>query len=167
MRSSITTFGLYALQALLFLGTQVCAKYNTTYTGYPPEYCVGNSTSNPVPSKFGIILFPGWEPLDVFGPYDALYTLARSQRIDISWIAEYMEDAITTGPRNAAMNPYNSTAFIGIKPTHNFTTAPSDLEVLLVPGGLGTRAPDLDNTLNFIKQIYPKLQYYSRFARAR
>ncbi len=46
-------------------------------------------------------------------------------------------------------------------PTHTFETAPP-LDVLFVPGGLGTRAPSplLNSTIAFIKERYPTLQYF-------
>ncbi|GAB7334947.1 hypothetical protein MBLNU13_g06821t1 [Cladosporium sp. NU13] len=155
MRSS----ALYSLAAGL---SGAFAAYNTTYTGYPPEYCVGKSATNKTspPNKWGIILFQAYEPLDVWGPYEALFTLARTIKVDVSFLAETM-DPVTTRPRMASMNKFNSSAFVSVPPTHTFATAPSDLEVLLVPGGAGARAPDADlkATLDFIKETYPKLKY--------
>jgi len=112
----------------------------------------------PPPNKWGFVLFQAYEPLDIFGPYEALFTLSRSHRIDIAWLAETLEP-VTTAPQLAAMNKMNSSAFIGVPPTHTFATAPSDIEVLLVPGGAGARAPNLNATLEFIKETYPKLKY--------
>lgn len=57
------------------------------------------------------------------------------------------------------MNAFNSSAFITVPPTHTFANAPSDLEVLLVPGGAGSRAPNLNATLDYIKEVFPKLKY--------
>jgi transcriptional regulator GlxA family with amidase domain len=103
-------------------------------------------------------LFQAYESMDLFGPYEALLTLSRSRRIDIAWLAETLEP-VTTAPQLAAMNKMNSSAFISVPPTHTFATAPSDLEVLLIPGGAGARAPNLNATLGFIKETYPKLKY--------
>lgn len=110
------------------------------------------------PNKWGFVLYQAYEPLDIWGPYEALYTLARNEKIDIAWLAETL-DPVTTAPQLAAMNPQNSSAFITIPPTHTYATAPSDLEVLLVPGGLGSRAPNINGTLEFIVQSFPKLKY--------
>ena len=117
-----------------------------------------NATSLPPPHKWGIVLFRAFEPLDVFGPYEALFTLARSSRIDISWLAETLEP-VSTAPQSPSMNKFNSSAFISIPPTHTFATAPSDIEVLLIHGGAGARAPNLNATLEYIKTTYPKLKY--------
>lgn len=49
-----------------------------------------------------------------------------------------------------------------IVPTHTYDTAPSDLEVLFVPGGVGIINPSkevLNPLLAFIKKTYPKLRY--------
>lgn len=167
---------------LATLAEVVSAAYNSTDTGYPPSYCkcirrnccardqknnhspasgVGNNTiSNTTtpPNKWGFVLFRSFEPLDLFGPYEALFTLSRTRTIDIYWLAETL-DPVTTQPQIASMNPYNSSAFVSIPPTHTFATAPSDLEVLLVPGGAGARAPNLNATLHFIKERFPKLKY--------
>lgn len=150
---------LYCLATCLLPISQALALYNTTYTGYPPTYCVGNSSSvtpSSPPNKWGFVLYRAFEPLDVFGPYEALFTLARTHRIDISWLAETLEP-VSTGPQLAAMNPMNSSAFVGVPPTHTFATAPSDIEVLLVPGGLGSRAPNINATLDYITDVFPKL----------
>jgi transcriptional regulator GlxA family with amidase domain len=81
-------------------------------------------------------------------------------KVDISFLAETL-DPVTTKPRMASMNKFNSSAFVSVPPTHTFATAPSDLEVLLIPGGAGARAPDADlkPTMDFIKETYPKLKY--------
>lgn len=57
------------------------------------------------------------------------------------------------------MNPKNSSSFIGIPPTHSYATAPRDIEVLLVPGGLGSRSPYINSTLDYITKSFPKLKY--------
>ncbi|KAL8348983.1 hypothetical protein RB601_002137 [Gaeumannomyces tritici] len=46
-----------------------------------------------------------------------------------------------------------------IAPTHTFTNAPSDLEVLIIPGGLGTRSPNAGELVQFVKETYPRLRY--------
>ena len=113
------------------------------------------------PKKFGILLFPGFEPLDVFGPAEVIQTLSRRRPLSLYLIpntnATDSLEAVSTQPRSAAMNPYNSTAFQSIVPTHTLATVPDDLEVLLVPGGLGTRAPDLNATIDWVRATYPKL----------
>lgn len=47
-----------------------------------------------------------------------------------------------------------------VVPTHTFATAP-DLDVLLVPGGLGSRGspPEVTAAVEFIRDVYPHLKY--------
>ena len=56
------------------------------------------------------------------------------------------------------MNSKNSSFWPKILPTHTFATAP-ELDVLLVPGGAGVRAPDVKNITDFIADRYPSLEY--------
>lgn len=104
-----------------------------------------------------MILFQAFESLDVFGPLDALQTLSRSYQMDLALIAPTM-DPVSTQPRAKVMNPKNSTFFQAVLPTHTFATAPP-LDVLMIPGGLGTRAPDLNATIDWIAKTYPTVKY--------
>lgn len=63
---------------------------------------------NPPPVKYGMLLFRSFEPLDVFGPLEALYILSRLHHLELFLISETMDD-VTTRPVTAAMNPLNST----------------------------------------------------------
>jgi transcriptional regulator GlxA family with amidase domain len=56
------------------------------------------------------------------------------------------------------MNLKKSNFFQSVVPTHTLKDAP-DLDVLIIPGGLGTRALDLNNAIDYIATTYPKLQY--------
>lgn len=45
-------------------------------------------------------------------------------------------------------------------PTHTFNAPPEDLEVLFVPGGIGTRGEALvAPAVEFVGKMYPKLRY--------
>lgn len=83
--------------------------------------------------------------------------LASQFKINLSIIAETL-DPVSTKARTLAMNSTGSDFGESVVPTHSFATAPP-LDVLIVPGGSGTRAPDLNNTRTFIKNTYPSLQY--------
>lgn len=73
--------------------------------------------------RLGVLLFPGFELLDVFGPLEMFGNLPKE--VEISMIAESSEPvASTQGPRVAI----------------DATIADVDsLDLLLVPGGIGTR----------------------------
>lgn len=106
---------------------------------------------------YGVLLFQAFESLDVFGPLDALQMLSRQYKMELALISA-TANPVTTKPRAPSMNPKNSSFFQSVVPTHTLGNAP-DLDVLIIPGGLGTRAPDLDNIIDYIKTTYPKLKY--------
>jgi hypothetical protein len=68
--------------------------------------------TSPPPVNFGMLLFRSFEPLDVFGPLEALYMLSRIRHLNLFLISETME-VVTTQPVVAAMNPMNSTMVSG------------------------------------------------------
>ncbi len=116
------------------------------------------TSSKPVPTNYGVVLFPAFQLLDVFGPLDALSLLAITNKVNLYTIAA-TKSPVSNQPRAASMNRLNSTVGQNILPSHTFDAPPDSLDVLIVPGGLGTRAPDLNNTIDFIRSTYPKLQY--------
>ncbi|KZL81749.1 dj-1 family protein, partial [Colletotrichum incanum] len=149
----------------------------------PPE---PTSTPKALPKNFGMIIYRAYEMLDVFGPLDALGLLARMHQLNLYMISETM-DPVTVEPVSAAMNAKNSSfvspelprfqnrpsphgasasapgyvnmCFPVILPTHTYATAPKDIEVLMVPGGLWTRSPNLNATISYIRTTYPRLRY--------
>ena len=79
--------------------------------------------------------------------------------MSLSLIAETL-DPVSTKIPPWATNPANSTFGQEVVPTHTFDTAPP-LDVLIIPGGAGTRAPSplLNSTIDFVASRYPSLQY--------
>ncbi|KAF2440044.1 class I glutamine amidotransferase-like protein [Karstenula rhodostoma CBS 690.94] len=124
-------------------------------------------SSTPTPS-IGYIVFPGFTPLDVFGPLEILFALSSTHNMTLSTIS------FSTGAVSArAPVPFtidvgdNTTTPIdpkfSINPqivaTHDFSTAPP-LDILIVPGGAGDFV--LDNQHNFTMEAF----IASRFAAA-
>ncbi|KAF4542458.1 Dj-1 family protein [Lasiodiplodia theobromae] len=111
------------------------------------------------PVNFGVLLFPTFQALDVFGPLDALNILSLSHPINLALIAETL-DPVNTAPISPSMNMFNSNFSESVLPTHTHDTAPP-LDVLIVPGGLGTRAPvsRLQPTLSYLESVFPDLCY--------
>lgn len=105
-----------------------------------------------------MVLFRAVDPLDFMGPDEVLLHLGLYYQIERAFIAETM-DPITSQPQLATMNKHNSSTWTQIQPTHTFDTAP-DLDVLLVPGGAGTRDPNLNRTIDFIRATFPKVKYF-------
>jgi transcriptional regulator GlxA family with amidase domain len=111
--------------------------------------------SSSVPLNFGIIIFPGFQALDAFGPLDALNTLSLLSPLNLYVIAQTMAPVSTKPPMP---NPHGSNFAQSIVPTHTFTTVPP-LDVLIIPGGMGTSHPGIQPAIDFVKKVYPSLQY--------
>ncbi|KAE8376145.1 class I glutamine amidotransferase-like protein [Aspergillus bertholletiae] len=107
------------------------------------------------PLRVGIALFPGFQALDAFGPLDCLNVLSTTHPLTLSVLSSTL-DPVTS--KTSMTSPHA----IGqqIVPTHTFATAPP-LDVLLVPGGVGTResSPAVLDTIAFIQKTYPSLKY--------
>ncbi|KAK1216253.1 hypothetical protein PQX77_021127 [Marasmius sp. AFHP31] len=116
------------------------------------------ATNASLPVDFGIVLFDSFDIIDVGGPFSALNLLSMRHPMNLHLIANTL-DPVSTKPRSAAMNPHNSNFSQSLVPTHTFSNPPEKLDVLFVPGGLGSRSPDLDNQIKFIRETYPKVQY--------
>ncbi len=107
----------------------------------------------PPPTKFGVVLFPGFQALDVFGPLDVLNNLSRTTPLEFAVLAATLDPV---GTRVESPGCIGQT----VVPTHTFDNCPEDLEVLLVPGGFGTRNPVITAPIvEFLKSIYPKLRF--------
>lgn len=87
--------------------------------------------TTPQRRRVGILLFPGFELLDVFGPAE-MFGILRDQ-------CELVLVAAAAGPVASAQGPQAVAAF-------GFTDCPH-LDLLLVPGGIGTRTAVNDETL--------------------
>jgi transcriptional regulator GlxA family with amidase domain len=116
---------------------------------------MASASAQQPPRKFAVALFPGFQALDVFGPLDMLNLLSETQPLELSLL----------GPTTAPVATYTKETAgrrIGqqVVPTHTYDTAPDDIEVLLVPGGHGTR--DVEGTqpvVDLIRRRFPGLRY--------
>ncbi|KAJ5478023.1 hypothetical protein N7530_003532 [Penicillium desertorum] len=104
--------------------------------------------------RVGVVLFPGFQALDVFGPVDCINVLSWSHNVTLALISSTLEPETTKSPASA--NAIGQS----VVPTHTFATAPS-LDLLLVPGGLGTRGsnPATEEAVSYIGNVYPQLGY--------
>lgn len=124
-------------------------------------------TTKPKPVNFGVVVFPAFQQLDVFGPLDALSLLSRSHTMNLYTIAATLDPVssrkLTPDESGGYQPPPSKSPSFGttILPTHTFATCPPDLDVLLIPGGQGTRAqsPAISAAIEFISQRFPELQY--------
>lgn len=106
--------------------------------------------SPPTPRTLGVVLYPGFELLDVMGPVEMFLNLGP-QNIRVVMIAEQAGEVASgtvldrgnySGPRVIA--------------DYGFADAP-EVDILLVPGGVGTFA-ELQNEayLNFLRERSPQ-----------
>jgi transcriptional regulator GlxA family with amidase domain len=77
-------------------------------------------------TSIGIVLYPDSEELDWVGPFEVFGMAAMGRDVEVVTIAE------TTEPVRGAKG-------LRVLPDHSFETAPT-LDVVLVPGGQGSRA---------------------------
>ncbi|OLN91931.1 Isonitrile hydratase 3 [Colletotrichum chlorophyti] len=120
---------------------------------------ITNSTKNctTAPVNYGVILFRTLDMLDIFGPLDILQLAAKNHTLNLHLIAATL-DPVTTEPSNPAMNVRNSSFWPVLQPTNTFDDN-LDLDVLIIPGGAGVRAPGLDHIVDYVRDTYPKVKY--------
>lgn len=110
--------------------------------------------SSSPPTKYAVALFDGFQSLDVFGPIDALNYLSKTTALELSILGPTLE------PVSTLHKPTPGRIGQKVVPTHTYADAPEGIEVLLVPGGQGTRdAAHTQVVVDFIKDRYPKLRY--------
>ncbi|KAK0708691.1 DJ-1/PfpI family protein [Lasiosphaeris hirsuta] len=125
------------------------------------------------PSKtlsIGIVLFPGFQPLDVIGPLDIIQILSGSHNMTLSMIWKEIGPVWARAPPRRTPPPANSSLPIAVYPvqaphivaTHTFNNTPP-LDILLVPGGMGNRVLHENNDTvieDFVAaRYYSELQY--------
>ncbi|CAG8031929.1 unnamed protein product [Penicillium salamii] len=119
------------------------------------ELPINRSEPQPTPPfRIGVVLFPGFQALDAFGPMDCLNVLSRNHAVTLALLSSTLEPVTTKSP----VSPHALGQ--AVVPTHTFEMAPS-LDLLLVPGGLGSRgsSPAIEETISYIRHVYPTLKY--------
>jgi len=109
--------------------------------------------AHPLPTKIGVVIFPGFQLLDWAGPLDAFNILSNNHTLSLCTIA-YTLDPVPT--QNFMQDKQGSQFSQSMVPTHTFENAPDYLEVLLLPGGLGARGPGSDAWMK------PQVEYLKR-----
>lgn len=105
--------------------------------------------------RIGLVLFPGFDALDAFGPMDCLNALSSKRHITLSVLSHTLDPVSTKSPF-ARQSVGQS-----VMPTHTFANAPA-LDVLIIPGGPGTHclgSEAIEAAVNFIAASYPRLKY--------
>ena len=113
--------------------------------------------------NYGVVLYPGFELMDAFGPIDLLQLMSRlEQEMNLYLIAETLEPVSTNmvtaqQQSNTSQSNFGPTA----SPTNTFSDD-LDLDVLIVPGGPGVRATDeeLRPVMQYLKKMFPKVKVF-------
>lgn len=106
------------------------------------------------PLRIGVVLFPGFQALDAFGPLDCINVLSQTESLTLSLLSSTLDPVTTKSPAMPAAVGQS------VVPTHTFSNAPP-LDALLVPGGQGTRSTDtpVQEAIAYIRETYPRLKY--------
>src|SRR5687767_13703057 len=106
------------------------------------------------PAHYAMAQLPDFQAIDVFRTLDALNFLSKKTPQELYVVAQ------TLDPVSTRLEGSDLTIGQSVVPTHTFENAPEDIEVLLVPGGIGTRALELTQpVVDFVKKTYPKLNF--------
>ncbi|RYO78303.1 hypothetical protein DL766_009008 [Monosporascus sp. MC13-8B] len=119
--------------------------------------------------SLGIVIFPGFQPLDVYGPLEMFFGMSFGHKISLSFIAKergpvssgYPPHKMAPGEPPMDMGHMLQPSGVAVVATHTFADAPA-LDVLLVPGGLGDRAlEDAGDTSveDFVARRFAQLDY--------
>lgn len=110
------------------------------------------------PRNFGVVLFDGFQAMDAFGPLDVLSIFSNMAGAPSQMCLSIL--SATLDPVPTLVSGLGETFRQMVVPTHTFDTAPENIEVLLVPGGRGTRSIEATQpAVDYIKATYPKLRY--------
>jgi putative intracellular protease/amidase len=96
--------------------------------------------------------------MDIIGPLNPLFYAAFSRKLNLALIAETL-DPVWVQPVRDELNTQNSSFWFSVNPSHTFDNPPDDIDVLLVPGGPGSRLGDVTKVIDFVRDTYPKVQY--------
>lgn len=100
------------------------------------------------PLRVGALVFLGFQSLDLFGPLDIFNTMSLKHPIELSVISTSL-DPVSTQVKAGQVSQ-------SIVPTHTFENAPTELDLLIVPGGSGTKL-DVDAHVDYIRRAYPTI----------
>lgn len=107
--------------------------------------------TNSLPTHIAIILFPGFQLLDAAGPLDAFHLLSQQTQLQLSIVAETLDPV----PTQVAIQIEQGSNFSpSIVPTHTFHEPPKGIDMLLLPGGLGSRVDkNVEEVVRYLESI--------------
>ncbi|SPO06264.1 related to ThiJ/PfpI family protein [Cephalotrichum gorgonifer] len=146
-----------AFVALLLSATSLAAPseddlLSPTSTSTPEPI----TTTDP-PSSYAVILFPGFAPLDVFGPLGPLEMVGFHRGATLKLVAATLDPVSSDVEKNSTF----SQSVVPDLTFDQFLSDDTEVDVIILPGGGGVRVSDEDlaPVVNFVKEVYPRLQY--------
>jgi transcriptional regulator GlxA family with amidase domain len=139
-------------------------------TAKPPLFEINGSK----PVHYGVLLFPGFQALDVFGPLDVFNSLSMLYHFPtkLTMLAK-TTDAVETSHQRAGnmmfSHPETDVSQSMVvdrsfeeqlrlqESVANGETNTGAIDVLIVPGGVGTRN-NMSAEIDFVKRMYPGLK---------
>ncbi|KAF3089196.1 hypothetical protein TWF569_007273 [Orbilia oligospora] len=163
MQMRICAYDPLSTEWQIWIPTQGSGSEDIKIASVITTFCAGLSAATnvqpqpgPKPQNIGIALFKGWQPLDVFGPIEAFWGLGTSQPINIYLLSE---DGVSSEIKPYTPFATNSNTSATVLTGYSYANPPP-LDVLLVPGGVGTRNDaGVAPVITFVKEVYPSLQY--------
>ncbi|KAF2110758.1 DJ-1/PfpI family protein, partial [Lophiotrema nucula] len=144
----------------------------------PPQPALANTSA--IPHHFAFLLTPSITPIDLYGPLDVLTALSMwyantTKPMHLSFISPNHTSATTNPPlpglnfgvdivptitfdEYAALQAKNFTLEGGECAREKANAAKGKIDVLLIPGGGGTRM-NISREIAFTKKIYPSLSH--------
>jgi transcriptional regulator GlxA family with amidase domain len=147
-------------------------QHNTNGTSNGPSTKPLFDIQGQNPVHYGVLLFPGFQALDVFGPLDVFNSLSMLYHfpIKLTMLARTTEAVETSHQRagNQMFSHPETDCSQSMQINRTFeeqlaiqeTGAHGDkgaIDVLIVPGGVGTRN-DMSVEIDFVKRMYPSLK---------
>lgn len=137
------------------------------------------TNTSEIPLHYGILLHPSVQPIDMYGPIDVFTGLAMGyfnetgKQMHLSILSVNSTPSTTTPPLSGLTFgiPIPVTVTLAdylAAAANNFSSSntscpeksaiPGPLDVLLVPGGGGTRK-DVSHEIDFVRTVYPSLKH--------
>ncbi|KAJ6004399.1 hypothetical protein N7499_000464 [Penicillium canescens] len=118
------------------------------------QSCNSPTPANPQPSSHRSSPIPRIPSPTRLRPSGLSNVLSWSHNLTLSLLSSTLDPVTTKAPISPVALGQS------LVPTHTFATAPT-LDLLLVPGGLGTRipCPEISDVIAYIRATYPSLKY--------
>lgn len=136
------------------------ALYNTTGTliPFPPAPPVPAN----VPTKFGILAYPGFESLDIWAAIEVVLNVIAATDTTLTIIGKTLDPVhinLVDRMPPTPIRPGGALPLRGqnIMPDTTIANTTLDIEVLIIPGA--PRVPSDADLASFIAKVYPKLRY--------